>query len=97
MTAPAFGEVLQEWSVGELSLVCEYANTPGCPDDPATWVLHTKRCECGFSTIRLACTTCKEARMSTEDGVWCELCGAVTIPARHAYVQVQRIDGKPVS
>lgn len=91
MTQAPAGDVLKEY-MGSAQFVCDFANSEGCPDDPAQWIMFTTKCVCGHKAIRLTCTTCKDRRMMADDSaVWCECCGEVTVPARHAYARVEHI------
>jgi hypothetical protein len=83
--------VFTEWTVGELEIPCDYAETDIiCPDRPARWVMFVEDHGCG-SYVKLACDSCKAFRMTSEAAVECVRCDHVTIPARHAYSRVEAL------
>jgi hypothetical protein len=80
--------------VGDLEIPCDYAGEgdPSCPkDQPAEWVLFLVTCSCGVGGKKLACDTCAQNRMASEDAVYCE-CGEVTAPARFAYSYIEHMN-----
>ena len=86
LEAVEFGQI-----VPDMPLMCDYSEEPTCPKGAAKWAMFCARCTCGASGITLACGVCKDVRMSTEDGVECGVCGAVTIPARLAYSRIEAL------
>lgn len=71
--------------VGDLEIPCDYAPFERwCPDEPAAWILHRVRCECGNGGQVLACSPCKDRRLLGDGMVTCGECGAVT-PVRESY------------
>lgn len=79
--------------VGEMSIVCDYAEHWTCPKDPAEWVLHRVRCECGYGGHALSCTVCKDARLlaSADMILLCGGCGD-PVPAREAYTYIEPLN-----
>ena len=76
--------------VGDLNLPCDYAQygEQHCPDEPAEWILHRVRCDCGLGGAVLACTHCKDLRLLGDGVVKCGDCGTYT-PAREAYSYIE--------
>lgn len=79
-----------EWLARDHPLICEYSEEPVCPKGQAEWIMHLVPC-CSGMAQTLACTTCKDARLHSEDSVECGRCGLVTVPARHAYLRVEAL------
>lgn len=73
-----------------LEVPCSYAEEETCSKGAARWVLHLVPC-CSGMVQTLACGRCKDIRLSTEDGIECDRCGLVTVPARYAYYRVEAI------
>ena len=75
--------------VGDMSIVCDYAGLgSNCPEDPAEWILHRVRCECGLGGAVLACTACKDERLLSDGVVKCGDCGGY-VPCREAYTYIE--------
>lgn len=80
--------------VGDLEIPCDYAGLDRkCPAEPAAWILHRVRCECGEGGPVLACTPCKDVRLLGDGVVICGGCG-VAMPVREAYTYIEPI-GRP--
>lgn len=76
--------------VEDHAIPCDYSDDWACSDAPATWVMFKACPVCDKRGARLVCETCKDVRMSTEDGLICQPgCGEVVAPARHMYSRVE--------
>lgn len=62
----------------------------GCPN-PARWVMWLEPCCSEELVFRLACSQCKNSRMTSEAGVVCGRCKHVTEPARYAYARIESL------
>ncbi len=74
----------------DLDIPCSYAEEPTCGKGPAKWVMRLVPC-CSGMMQTLACDRCKDIRMVTEDGIECDRCGLVTVPARYAYYAIEAL------
>lgn len=83
--------VYLEWLVGDIESPCDFGGDGNCDPDPAKWVMHGKCPTCGAGGARLACDGCKTARLQSEDGVECDYCSEVIVPARKAYSYVEAL------
>lgn len=92
---------LDEQTIEDMQPACEYAldedrgpDWDGCHGDGiARWAMHLVICCPACPVVRLACTGCKDDRMTDEGAVECGACGALTAPARHAYRYVEPLGG----
>lgn len=85
-TEQEFFTILRE----DLETPCDYAEEQTCSQGPAHWVMHLVPC-CSGLVQTLACDRCMDIRMTTEDGIECDRCGLVTVPARRAYMRIEHI------
>lgn len=76
----------------EIQLPCDYYGDGTCQDLPAKWVMFKHCPECDERGAKLVCTSCKDARMTSEAGLVClPGCGEVVAPARHMYSGVEAL------
>lgn len=77
--------------VEDHGIACELeSRQQGRCDNQAEWVMFRSNCPgCGSRPPALACTVCKDARIQSEDGVYCMGCDEVFIPARLGYSRIE--------
>lgn len=90
MTASDIQFTELEEIVGDIEIPCDYDRIFRCGPAAAGWEMRAV-CGCGNKAVRLACESCKDAILQTEDGMSCSVCDAVTIPARHLFWHIERI------
>lgn len=90
MTAMDTEDIIILEMVEQHEIPCDYADDPGCSDDPATWVMFKVCPLCDERGARLVCETCKDIRMASDGGLICQPgCGEVVVPARHMYSRIE--------
>lgn len=77
--------------VEDIAPPCDLGSMDEPCSNPAKWIMRPVPCCVGALVPRLACDSCKEARMTSEEGVLCVDCEQYTAPARHAYASIEAI------
>jgi hypothetical protein len=85
-------ELLEEH---EFAPPCDLGRMRANCDRPAEWIMYCAAACCTHAADpRLACTECKDTRMTSELAVECPGCGHVIAPARHAYSRIEPLKKK---
>lgn len=86
MTSFFTDDMLVSELTGDFDLCCDYHGDGTCQDLPAKWVMFKHCPVCDERGAKLVCTSCKDARMTSEAGLVClPGCGEVVAPARYMY------------
>lgn len=77
----------------EHDIPCELGPVADGCDNKAEWIMFRAphACHCKSRPPGLACTRCKDYRMSQEGAVVCRDCGQHIAPARMAYSRVESL------
>lgn len=75
---------------------CEFEGVmrdgPGSCPNVAEWILFREPCCIGAPNHALACTRCKERRLTGKISVQCHTCGMTWMPANLAYTRIEPLN-----
>ena len=77
--------------VGDMNVVCDYAERDWCRKAPAKWIGFLSPCACGAGGQRLICEPCKQILLEADSSCFQCDCGEITAPARLAFSRLERL------